>query len=202
MMRIGTVSMLAASVAIGVAAPAAAAESDAEFVKLAADAGMLEVELGKHASAHGASADVRAFGKKMVEDHTKAANELKTVAAKEGLAVPAEMSGDHRKEVADLSAKRGTEFDEDYIDDMVEGHEHVVEAFRAQAKEGKTAIDLWAAKTLPTLEGHLAQAKAIDQKLEDEDDRAEVRDTPPVGTEGPRQEPGPMRERLPGTVLP
>ena len=205
MTRTGTVSMLAASLAIGTALPALAADSDADFVKMAASAGMMEVELGKHAAAHAENSDVRAFGKKMAADHSKAGDELETVAKSEGIAVPAEMSADHKKEIEELATKRGAEFDEEYMDEMVDGHEHVVDAFRAQAKEGKTPIDLWAAKTLPTLEGHLAQAKSIDGKLEAADDRAEQRDaTPPVSAPGPRgaEPPGPLREKLPGTVLP
>jgi putative membrane protein len=207
-------TLAAVAFAIGAALPAAGADSDAEFVKMAANAGMMEVELGKQASAKGEHADVRAFGKKMIDDHTKAANELKQVAKGEGLAVPETMDAKHQETVDELSAKKGADFDEEYIDDMVDGHEHVVEAFRDQAAEGKTAIDKWAAKTLPTLEDHLAQASAIDAKLEAADDRADAdadadadrddddRGTPPVGAPGPRQEPGGLRESLPGTVLP
>ena len=204
------VSLLAASFAasygLAVALPANGADSDAEFVKKAASAGMMEVELGKHAQAHAENADVRAFGKRMADDHTKAGRELEQVAKSEGIAVPKTMSDDDRKAVEDLSTKRGKEFDDDYIDDMVDGHEHVVAAFREQAAEGKTAIDLFAQKTLPTLEAHLAQAKAVEDKvdaMDDDDDNASTRprDVPPVGTQ-PRGEAGALKEHLPGTQLP
>ena len=205
MRRPTTVSLLAASYGLAVALPARAADSDAEFVKKAASAGMMEVELGKHAAAHAENADVRAFGKRMADDHSKAGRELEQVAKSEGIAVPKTMSDDNRKEVEDLSTKRGAEFDDDYMDDMVDGHEHVVKAFREQAAEGKTAVDLFAKKTLPTLEAHLAQAKAIKGKVDatDDDDNASTRprEVPPVGT-GPRGEPGAMKEHLPGTQLP
>jgi putative membrane protein len=204
MKRPAAVSLIAVSFGLA-ALPARAADSDADFVKMAASAGMMEVELGKHASAHAENSDVRAFGKRMADDHSAAGRELEKVAASQGLAVPKQMTDDNRKEVEDLSTKRGKEFDEKYMDDMVDGHEHVVEAFREQAAEGKTAVDRFAAKTLPTLEAHLAQAKAIDKKLEDVDDDANAstrpRDIPPVGT-GPRGDTAPMKETLPGTQLP
>ena len=206
MTRPATVSLLAASFGLAVALPAYAADSDAEFVKKAASAGMMEVELGKHAQAHAENADVRAFGKRMVDDHSKAGRELEQVAKSEGIAVPKTLSEDDRKEVEELGAKRGAEFDDDYMDDMVDGHEHVIDAFREQAAEGKTAIDLFAKKTLPTLEAHLAQAKAVKQKVDDLDDddddaASRPRDLPAVGSQ-PRGEPGALKESLPGTQLP
>jgi putative membrane protein len=204
MRRPAIVSLLAACFGLAVALPARGVDSDAEFVKMAASDGMAEVELGKHASAHAESSDVRAFGKRMVEDHTKAGQELEAVAKSQGLTVPKQMMDDHRKTVSDLSAKSGKEFDEDYIDDMVEDHQHAVDAFRAQAEQGETAVDRFAAKTLPTLEAHLAQAKALKDKadaMDDDDVSTRPRDVPPVGT-GPRGESEVTRERLPGTQLP
>jgi putative membrane protein len=188
MTRIGTVSLLAATVALGAAAiPASAVDSDADFVKKAAAAGMTEVELGKHAAAHAASQDVRAFGKQMAADHAKADTELKAVAKSQGLAVPSQLPADKRKDVDALAKMTGAEFDKAYMDDMVSDHEDVVDAFREQAKEGKTAVDKWAAKTLPTLESHLAHAKPIDQKLEDQGGQAGRSGSPsgpaPVGTQ-------------------
>ena len=200
MMRPRAVSLIALSFGLA-ALPVRAADSDADFVKMAASAGMMEVELGKHAAAHAENSDVRAFGKRMAEDHGAAGRELEKVAASQGLAVPKQMTDHNRKEVEDLSTKRGKEFDEKYMGDMVDGHEHVVEAFREQAAEGKTAVDRFAAKTLPTLESHLAQAKAIDAKLDDTASTRPREDIPPVGT-GPRAEPGALKETLPGTQLP
>jgi putative membrane protein len=204
MKRPATVSMLAASFGLAVAFPAYAADSDAEFVKKAASAGMMEVELGKHAQAHAENSDVRAFGKRMVDDHSKAGRELEQVAKSEGIAVPPTMSDEDRKAVEELGAKRGAEFDDDYMDDMVDGHEHVIDAFREQAAEGKTAIDLFAKKTLPTLEAHLAQAKLLDEKLDAQDDDVSTRprDLPAVGAQPRGETSEATKERLPGTQIP
>jgi putative membrane protein len=144
---------------------AAAADTDAEFVKEVASAGMLEVELGRHASQHAASSSVRAFGQRMVADHTKANTELTAIAKREGLSVPTQMSEDDREEVAKLSKLSGAEFDDAYMKAMVDGHDHVVEEFREQAKESKSEVDRWAAKTVPTLEAHLAQARTVNDGL-------------------------------------
>jgi putative membrane protein len=148
------------------AAPAWAADDDADFVAKAASGGMLEVELGRHAAQNATDPSVRQFGERMVSDHGKANQELKAVAQGAGLAVPAQMNDEHRKMVEKLSELRGPELDKAYMDMMVEDHDHDVDAFRDQAEQGESAVDRWAAKTLPTLEAHLQQAKSVANRVE------------------------------------
>jgi putative membrane protein len=157
---------LSASALLALGAPAWGAPDDADFVKAAANAGMMEVELGKHAAQHGADAQVRAFGERMVTDHGKANQELKGVAQRAGLAVPSQMDEEHRDKLQKLSKLRGAEFDKAYMDEMVKGHEHVIEAFEDQAKEPTSELDHWAAKTLPTLQAHLQQAEKVAESVE------------------------------------
>jgi putative membrane protein len=143
------------------ATSAAAADADADFVKAAASGGLMEVELGRHAMEHAESPRVRAFGERMASDHGRSHEALKAVAKREGLALPSAMSEEHRKAADELTKLRGRELDEAYMKAMVEDHEKDVEAFREQAEQGKSAVDRWAAETLPTLEAHLRQAKSV-----------------------------------------
>src|ERR1700746_3382597 len=66
--------------------------SDDKFVKDAAEGGLAEVELGKLAAEKGASTDVKAFGQRMVTDHSKANDELKQIAGAKGVDLPTELS--------------------------------------------------------------------------------------------------------------
>jgi putative membrane protein len=59
---------------------AAPTGSDRVFVMKAARGGMAEVELGKLAVEKGSSPDVKQFGQRMVDDHGKAGDELKSLA--------------------------------------------------------------------------------------------------------------------------
>jgi len=150
------------------AGPALAADSDAEFVKQAASAGMMEVELGRHVSQHAADPQVRQFGQQMVTDHGKANQELKEVAQREGLSVPSSMQEEHREKVEELTKLRGRELDRAYMEEMVDDHDHDVETFREQAEEQQSDVDRWAATTVPTLEAHLARARSIEEDLGEE----------------------------------
>jgi putative membrane protein len=150
---------------LGLAAPVWATDSDADFVKKAALGGMTEVELGRYASQHAASASVKEFAQQMVADHGKANAELAAIAKKSGLAVPAELDAKHQDVIADLTGKTGTDFDEAYMKKMVDAHGETADLFRAQAKDSKTEVDRFAARTLPTIEKHLSHARSIQSTL-------------------------------------
>lgn len=138
--------------------------TDAEFVKKAASGGMMELELGKLAVAQGKSDGVKKFGQMMVDDHSKANEELKTVAKKANMEVPAKMMEEHQKHVDHFKALKGEEFDKAYAKHMVEDHEKDVAEFTKASKEAKDAgVKEFASKTLPTLQKHLDEAKKLDK---------------------------------------
>src|SRR5438105_13462235 len=58
------------------AASSAPSSADRDFMTKAAVGGMEEVELGRLATQKAANADVKAFGQRMVADHSRAGDEL------------------------------------------------------------------------------------------------------------------------------
>jgi putative membrane protein len=137
------------------------------FMTAAAQGGMMEVELGKLASTKAQNAEVKAFGKKMVEDHTKANTELKALAAKKNVELPKEMSGAQKAEVERLSKLSGAEFDREYVKLMVDDHDEDLEAFQEQADDAEDAdVKAFAAKHVPILKTHYEMIKAINDKME------------------------------------
>ena len=61
---------------------------DKTFMKKAVKGGTMEVAMGKLAEQNGQNEDVKSFGKRMVTDHSKANDELKSIAAKKGVKLP------------------------------------------------------------------------------------------------------------------
>ena len=134
--------------------------SDRTFVMNVAKDGMAEVELGKVAAEKASSPDVKKFAQRMVDDHSKANDELKTLAQTKNTTLPASVDPKHKATIDRLSKLSGEAFDRAYMRDMVTDHQKAVAAFRAESKNGKDAdIKAWAAKTLPTLEEHLKMAQ-------------------------------------------
>ncbi|MEO7120794.1 MAG: DUF4142 domain-containing protein [Ginsengibacter sp.] len=134
----------------------------AKFAVGAADGGMLEVALGKIAAEKATNKEVKDFGEMMVKDHTKANDELKSIAAEKNITLPATISDDSQKKIADLNKESGKDFDKDYINAMVKDHKDDIDDFEKAAKDSTyPALQAFAVKTLPTLYKHLGAAKAI-----------------------------------------
>ncbi|HMJ08125.1 MAG TPA: DUF4142 domain-containing protein [Pyrinomonadaceae bacterium] len=162
---IGNAANTVANTVSNIANTSTAASPD-DFMNEAAIGGMSEVELGKIAAAKATNADIKKFGQMMVDDHSKANAELKALAAKKGKTLPAEPDSSHRSVIDSMKAKTGADFDEDYVDAMVDDHEDDVAAFEKEAQNGTDAdVKAFAAKTLPTLKKHLDAIKAIQAKM-------------------------------------
>jgi putative membrane protein len=139
---------------------------DERFVMNTARVGIAEVELGKLASEKATNADVKSFAQRMVTDHTKGNDELKTLAQKQGMTLPTEMDAKHKALLARLMKMSGEAFDHAYIVAMVNGHREAVTAFRTEARTGKDPeIKAWAEKTLPTIEDHLKVAQSLNKAV-------------------------------------
>jgi len=141
--------------------------NNADFLTEAAGGGMMEVQLGQLAKTHASSQAVKDFGSMMVRDHSNANTQLKSIATKKNVTLPATLPEKLQKHVDDLTAKNGAEFDKDYISMMVDDHEKDIKLFEKCAKNDKEDADVkgFAAKTLPTLYKHLDAAKAIKDKM-------------------------------------
>lgn len=135
-------------------------EKDAEFAVAAADGGLLEVQLGKLAQTNGASNEVKMLGEMMVTDHTKANDELITLAAQKNITLPSTLSEDSQKSYNDLAEKTGQEFDDAYTDFMVKDHKEDIDEFKKQAENGTDGdLKSWASGKISTLQHHLEKAE-------------------------------------------
>jgi len=126
----------------------------------AARGGMGEVELGQLASQKAQSDQVKQFAQRMVQDHGKANDELKSLAQQKNITLPTELDAKHKATHDRLSKLSGAQFDRAYMQDMLQDHRKDVNDFRKESQSGKDSdVKAWAAKTLPTLEEHLRVAQ-------------------------------------------
>ncbi len=140
--------------------------SDTNFAIQAAQGGLAEVKLGKLAASQAQNSDVKAFGQQMVDDHTHANNQLKAVAQTENMTLPSDMNSHQQTMFDRLSKLSGSEFDREYVNSMVKGHEQDVKDFGREAKGGKDPqMKSFAAETLPIVQGHLQKIKLIQSQI-------------------------------------
>ena len=162
----GATSTTGASSTTGTASRSASdslARADRKFIEDAARGGMAEVQLGQLAAQKAQSSEVKQFGQKMVDDHGKANDQLKSIASSKNVTLPTDLDRAHKRDYDRLSKLSGAEFDREYMKHMVSDHKKDVSDFRKEAKSAKdTEVKNFASTTLPTLEQHLQMAQQAD----------------------------------------
>ncbi|WP_419736079.1 DUF4142 domain-containing protein [Pseudomonas sp. COR18] len=149
------------ALALGMASLQVQAATSNDFVDAATESGISEVVLGKLAQEKSHSADIKQFAAKMVSDHTQANQKLSEIAHKLDIEVPDEVAlTDKVKKM--ILEWRDESFDKSYVENQLKAHEKAVELFKKEAASSdKAELKAFASETLPTLEHHLEQVKAL-----------------------------------------
>ncbi len=141
-------------------------DKDMEFVEDAALGGLMEVELGRYVEKNASNQRVKNFASMMVRDHSKANDELKSIAAQKNLVIPTMLDEKHMDKVNKIREKRGAELDKEYMSEMVDDHEKDADKFKRHAENGNDPdLKAFAAKTLPILLMHQDSAKNINDAI-------------------------------------
>jgi putative membrane protein len=109
--------------AVGTAGTADNAKSDADYVHDIAIMNMAEVELSRMALAKATSPDIKLFAQRIIDEHAAAENKLKGVISGQPIEWPAQVDDKRRETAGDLAKKQGADFDHDYLEAMVHGHQ-------------------------------------------------------------------------------
>jgi putative membrane protein len=135
---------------------------------MAAAAGSLaEVAVGRLAADRAESADVTKFAQQMIDDHTKANQELIELASRKRIALPQRLEIKDQATSEVLGGLRRGEFDTEYCKQQFAAHMCAVQLFEAEAERGQDPeIKAWAARTLPKLREHLHMIRGM---VKDED---------------------------------
>lgn len=135
-------------------------DRDRKFVKETIEGGLYEIKLSDLALRKGSSPEVKLLAKTMVDDHTKAANELRDLASKKGIAISNTLSDKAMSYFEKISKKEGKDFDKAYTKCMMMDHKHDICKFKRQVKKGSDAdLKTWASNTIPILKRHKAMTK-------------------------------------------
>jgi predicted outer membrane protein len=154
---------MGASGAAGATASGAKLSSgDAGILKDMAMANMAEIEGGKLAQSKGQSAEVKAFGQQMIDDHSANLKEVQALAEKHGVTLPTEPDAKHKAMAAKLEKMSGADFDKAYMKQAgVQDHKTVHAKLMAASKKAKDAdVKALVDKTEPVVAQHLKSAES------------------------------------------
>lgn len=139
---------------------AAMNHTDSQFATKAASGGLAEVQLGHLAVKNASNPDVKAFGQKMIDDHSKANTQLQEIAGRDNITLPTSMDAKDQAAYDRLSKLTGPAFDRAYMKDMVSDHRKDISEFQKEANSAQNSdIKNFASHTLPTLQEHLKMAE-------------------------------------------
>jgi putative membrane protein len=136
--------------------------ADLKFAIEASQGATGEIELGQLAAQRAIDPDVKAFGRQMIDDHRKANEALKGLAARKNLTLPEALDAKDQATKTKLEGLTGVKFDKAYVKAMVKEHRDDVKGFQKEVKAGKDPhIKEFASAALPVVQIHLAKIKSI-----------------------------------------
>ncbi|XXF07839.1 DUF4142 domain-containing protein [Pseudomonas sp. D2-3] len=132
-----------------------------DFAEEASAKGIAEIETSKLALEKGSHAEVKKFAQTMIDDHTRANDELKALAEKKNLQVSDDAELMNKAKAMILQVRDGENFAKAYANNQVVAHEQTIELYQKAAASDDAEVSAWAKKTLPKLEHHLEMAKEL-----------------------------------------
>lgn len=157
---------LVAAALLGASVPALAQEqlaaAPAEFVTKAGSIGMAEVAMGQLGAQKAQSAQVKEFAQHIIQDHSRNNLQLQQAAAAAGQTLPAAPTDEEREALARLQSMPESQFDQAFMQQMVQDHKKAVQLYQAQAQAGRDPqLQAYAQATLPALQQHLQMAQSL-----------------------------------------
>jgi putative membrane protein len=134
---------------------------DRSFIDGAVSAGLFEVKSGQLIKDKLSDNDAKQFAQMMIDDHTKANNELKDLLSRRGINATMDMRPQHQTLLNNLQSMNGNDLWNQYKQIQVTAHEQTVKLFQDEINNGQDAdLKAFAQKYLPVLQQHLEGAKA------------------------------------------
>jgi putative membrane protein len=142
------------------------AEADREMMVDVAQANLAEIATGKLALDKSLDPKIDKFAQQMIDDQTKALDDLKKIAQSKGVEIPSEPDLAHKAMSIALKATTGDFFDKQYIEHAGVGdHRRTIDLLKKVPRESKDAdLKSYAGKVLPVVERHLAMARDMNRK--------------------------------------
>jgi|TARA_R110001599_G_scaffold54708_4_gene151930 putative membrane protein len=137
-----------------------------DFVETASAKGIAEIETARMALDEG-TAQIHEFANRMIEDHTKANNELRDIARQQDLEVADDPTLMDMAKAMMLSIRNDESFDDAYIENQINAHEETIELFERASHSDNDAIRAFAREKLPILREHLQMANELEEQLGD-----------------------------------
>lgn len=144
-------------------AAAKISKSDREMMEKIAQANIAEIETGKLAEEKSKNDEVREFAKKMVDDHTKAQDELKEIAESKGVDLPTKPDAKHQAAIKKMNDLSEEQFNKRYMAQAgLSDHKSAHSLLQTVSKKAKDEdLKEYAGKTVESVDEHWKMAREM-----------------------------------------
>ncbi len=141
--------------------------ADEKLMTEIAQANLAEISAGKLAQEKSQNDQVKSFAQKMVDDHTKALDELKQVAQAKGVTLPTEPDRQQKAMEKRLSSLSGDKFDKQYLEQAGDrSHKDTHKLLKqASTKAQDSELKNYASKTMGVVESHQQLAEETERNV-------------------------------------
>lgn len=142
-------------------------DRDQKMMKQLAEAHLGEIQLGKMAQDKAQSDEVKSFAKKMVDDHTKALDDLKQIAQSKGATLPEEPGKQQMAMQKKLEGQSGAKFDRQYMQQAgKQAHQSTHKLLQRTASRAEDSdLKNYATKAIGTVESHMQMARETTENM-------------------------------------
>ncbi|AMY08157.1 putative outer membrane protein [Luteitalea pratensis] len=140
--------------AVGAGGAGASVGSDDDFVADVVMKNMAEIALARIALDNSTNPDVRSFAQRLIDDHGAAGTRLKSVVSGSPIEWPTQLAEKHGETADALAGKRGPEFDREYLQATINGHQDL-------AAKLESRIDVQSLTDWKTAAAARTQSKAM-----------------------------------------
>lgn len=142
--------------ATGIPAPPQANQADRTFAVQIATGGMAEIELSRLAEQRSKIDAVKALACRMIQDHSKANEELGSLASRDHIALEQRLDLEHAEDRDRLASLNGALFDLEYLRLQQQDHQRAVQLLEYEVGSGQDMdLQQFASRILPVIFAHL-----------------------------------------------
>lgn len=139
-------------------------KTDQDFINKAFQSNQNEIELSRLAAQKASSSDVKQYAQQLVDDHTKANDQLRQIAQSKGINIPS--SSSQGADINRFQNLSGANFDRQYIQNQVQAHKKAITMYRNEANNGQDPdLKSFASTQLSNLQQHETMANDLHSKV-------------------------------------
>jgi len=139
-------------------------DATTEFLTKIADSRLMAIKAGNTAANKAASPAIREYAVQLVKDQTTLLDEIKILAAKRNIILPATVTPQKEKGRENLSKKQGKDFDDAFIKTIAIDQRTDVRLFKNAIEFKDREVSDFARKYLPLVQAHLAKTTSFKPK--------------------------------------